>query len=160
MGGIWPGNSQHKSSARRSVSRSLSLADWAQILVLLHVKLVLGHLLLSPRRCCKDETIYFKCLEAGAQNVTVLSVTFAISPLFAWLISPIFRRRKDAFNLKLINNYLGAGMDLRNHGIGALQTQRPTTWVGETPYPKGPAFTQPHVGTAPEISDLQKFRFF
>lgn len=158
MGGIWPGNSQHKSSARRFVSRGLSLADWAQILVLLHVKLVLGHLLLSPRRWCKDETIYFKCLEARAQNVTVLSVTFAISPLFSWLISPIFRRRKDAFNLKLINDYLGAGMDLRNHGIGA--PQRPTTWVGETPYPKGPAPTQPHVSTAPEISDLLKFRYF
>lgn len=100
----------------------------------------------------------FKCLEARAQNVTVLSVTFAISPLFSWLISPIFRRRKDAFNLKLINDYLGAGMDLRNHGIGA--PQRPTTWVGETPYPKGPAPTQPHVGTAPEISDLLKFRYF
>lgn len=51
-------------------------------------------------------------------------------------------------------------MDLRNHGIGALQTQRPTTWVGETPYPKASTPTQPHVGTMPEISDLLKSRYF
>lgn len=86
------------SCVRTSISGGLSLEDCAQILVLLHVKLVLGHLLLPPRGCCKDETICFKCLEAGAQNVTVLSVSFAISPLFSWLISPICGRRKDAFN--------------------------------------------------------------